>query len=203
MGGSPNFVSIKQIVMETILTKQLLEKLENRVDSHLQTVIQQFQNLKEEDLLRPSSTGGWSIAQCLAHLNSYGDYYLPEIGVGLAKIPSSPPSDTFKSSWLGAYFIKMMEPQTGKKKYKAFKGHIPSPTLDAYAVIAEFIQQQETLLSYLRRAYSADLNQIKIPISIARFLKLKLGDVFQFMIAHDERHLQQALRNLRKHSVLI
>lgn len=106
------------------------------------------------------------------------------------------PKDTFKSSWLGAYFIKMMDPETGKKKYKAFKGHIPAPDLDAYAVVAEFIQQQENLLIFLKEARSADLNSIRIPISIARFITLKLGDVFQFIIAHDERHIRQAMRNV-------
>jgi hypothetical protein len=90
----------------------------------------------------------------------------------------------------------MMEPGTGKRKMKAFKNHIPSPHLDAYAVAATFIQQQETLLQYLKQAGKADLNRIRIPVSIAKFIKLNLGDVFQFLIAHNERHIRQAKRNL-------
>lgn len=182
--------------METIQKVQLLDTLENRVESHLQQAIYQFQNMNEHDLLRPALDGGWSIAQCLEHLNSYGHYYLPKIREGLQKNHPVPPKNDFKSSWLGHYFIQMMEPNTGKKKYKAFKGHIPAPELDAYAVVADFIQQQETLLGLLRKARSTDLNAVKIPISIARLIKLKLGDVFQFIIAHNERHVQQALRNL-------
>ncbi len=182
--------------METIQKVQLLNTLENRVESHLQQAIYQFQNMNERDLLRPALDGGWSIAQCLEHLNSYGHYYLPKIGEGLQKNHHLQPKNSFKSSWLGHYFIQMMEPNTGKKKYKAFKGHIPAPELDAYAVVADFIQQQETLLELLRKARSTDLNAVKIPISIARFIRLKLGDVLQFIIAHNERHIQQALRNL-------
>lgn len=90
----------------------------------------------------------------------------------------------------------MMDPETGKRKFKAFKGHIPASELDAYAVVAEFVQHRERLLVYLKQARSANLNAIRIPISIARFITLKLGDVFQFIIAHDERHIRQALRNL-------
>ncbi len=182
--------------METLSKDHLLTTLENRVDDHLQQALRHFQNLTEQQLLQPSSTGGWSIAQCLDHLNSYGHYYLPKIQAGLAKNVHRPSKDTFKSSWLGAYFIKMMDPETGKKKYKAFKGHIPTSNLDAYAVVAEFIQQQENLLVYLKQARSTDLNAIRIPISISRFITLKLGDVFQFIIAHDERHIRQAMRNL-------
>ena len=69
------------------------------------------------------------------------------------------------------------------------------------AVVAEFIQQQEKLLVFLKASANTDLNKVRIPISILQWLKLKLGDVFQFMIAHDERHLQQAKRNLKSSQV--
>lgn len=90
----------------------------------------------------------------------------------------------------------MMNPQTGKKRYKAFKEYIPPAALDAHAVVAEFINQQETLLALIEQSRNVDLNKVKIPVSIARFIRLRLGDVFQFIIAHDERHLQQAGRNI-------
>ncbi len=103
----------------------------------------------------------------------------------------------FKSGWLGAYFVKIMNPQTGKQKYKAFKDHIPPATIMAYDEVARFIHQQELLLGYLKQARHADLNK-RLPVSISNLIRLKLGNVFQFIIAHDERHVQQALRNVEK-----
>jgi hypothetical protein len=79
---------------------------------------------------------------------------------------------------------------------KAFKDHVPPANLDAYAEVAEFIRQQEQLLIYLKKSRKNDLNRIKISVSIAKWLKLKLGDVFRFIIAHNERHILQARRNL-------
>lgn len=172
---------------------QLLNALENVVENHLKMTIQIFQNLDEQTLLKQPADGGWSIAQCFEHLNSYGQYYLPQIEKGFKQNASKKASDTFKSSWLGSYFTKMMLP-ANTKKYKAFKGHIPVVDLKAHAVMAEFINQQETLLRHLKEARNADLNTIRIPISIGKFIKLKLGDVLQFIIAHDERHIQQAHR---------
>lgn len=178
----------------------LLDALERQTEAHLSEAINSFQNLNEKKLLQPAINGGWSIAQCLEHLNRYGNYYLPEIQKGLEK--EFPPADTFKSTWLGNYFIRMMNPGSGRKKIKAFKAYSPVQNLDAHAVVAEFIRQQEMLLNYLRAARGKDLNKIKIAISIFKWVKLKLGDTFQFIIAHNERHLRQAKRNLTTTKVI-
>ncbi|MDJ1469929.1 DinB family protein [Xanthocytophaga flava] len=182
--------------MKPVLKDQLLDSLEEQVEKHLRQCVEQFQNLSEDILLAPATNGGWSIAQCLEHLNSYGKYYLPQIQKGLTKVQLKPNVETFRSTWLGRYFTRMMDPQTGTRKYKAFKGHIPDQNLNPYAVVAEFIQQQETLLAYIRQARHVDLNCIRIPISILQWIRLKLGDVLQFLIAHNERHIVQAQRNI-------
>lgn len=180
--------------MKTVASLNLLHDLEARVETSLHVTIHTLQNLPSDILLQPAATGGWSIAQCLEHLNSYGEFYLPQIHRALDK-HTSIASENFRSGWFGAYFIQMMLPESGKK-YKALKKHIPASDLNAAAVVATFIHQQEALLSYIRAAKHHDLNKIKIPISISPFIKLKLGDVFQFIIAHNERHMEQAKRNL-------
>lgn len=178
--------------MKAVNKQALIDTLEQQVDAHLQQAIKVYQNLDADTLSKPSATGGWSIAQCLEHLNSYGNYYLPQIEKTLHNKQSH--STTFTSGWLGDYFTKSMDPTAGKKM-KALKGHIPTAQLNSYAVVAEFIQQQEQLLTYLRQARQADLD-IRIPITISKLIRLKLGDVFQFLIMHDQRHIQQANRNL-------
>lgn len=178
--------------MKAVNKQALIDSLEQQVDAHLQQAIMVYQNLDVDTLSKPSVTGGWSVAQCLEHLNSYGNYYLPQIEKTLCNKQSD--SSTFTSGWLGNYFTKSMDPTAGNKM-KALKGHIPDVELDTYAVVAEFIQQQEKLLAYLRQARNADLD-VRIPITISNLIRLKLGDVFQFLIMHDERHIQQANRNL-------
>lgn len=182
--------------MPPVNKNQFLDRLESRVERHLQEAIKSFQNEPNEILLRAAPDGGWSIAQCLEHLNGYGHFYLPEIEKGLSKSVEDHVSDTFTSTWLGTYFTCMMEPSTNTKKYKAFKNHVPPSQLDAPAVVAEFIQQQETLLKYIKQARNVDLDRMKVPISISKWVKLKLGDTFQFLIAHNERHILQAKRHL-------
>ncbi len=177
---------------------QLIDLLEDQVENHIDEAIRIFQNLPKEELLNPAANGGWSIAQCLWHLNSYGDYYLPQIKSELTK--NYPANPEFKSTWLGSYFTRIMQPGARMKKFKAFKNHVPPVDMDADKAVAEFIQQQEQLLMYLKQARQTDMNRVRIPVSILNWVKLKLGDVFQFIIAHDERHLQQAKRNLTSNS---
>lgn len=57
-----------------ILVQQLIEQLRKIID--------QVEKLKREniqDLSWKSNPTAWSILECLAHLNLYGDFYLPEI----------------------------------------------------------------------------------------------------------------------------
>ena len=181
--------------MKTVDSSLLLRELELRVESCIQLATSVLQNLDVNTQTKPSVTGGWSITQCLDHLNNYGYFYLPLIKVGLDKKKFLATKKEFKSTWLGNYFIHMMQTQPSKK-YSAMKQHLPAAHLDSALVIGEFIHQQELLLVYLNQAKAVDLNKIKISTSISKFLKLKLGDVFQFIIAHNERHLNQAKRNL-------
>lgn len=180
--------------MKPIDKQVFLNDLEQQVERHLQIAIGDFQNRSDNDLLRPASNGGWSIAQCLEHLNRYGQYYLPAIKKALSRNKPGSSDSQFKSGWFGNYFTRMMNPETGKRKIKAFKNYRPPQELDAYAVVATFIEQQEILLKYLELARQSDLNKIRIPISISRWIQLKLGDVFGFVVAHNERHVIQAKR---------
>ena len=182
--------------MRAVNQEELLEALEGTVERHIQQAVSVFQNLAENELLKPAANGGWSIAQCLAHLNSYGDYYLPRIKAGVESQKGTPVAATFKSSWLGRLFTRMMDPATSSKKYQAMREHLPPAALDAHAVVREFVRQQEELLLYLRLCQKVDLNSIQIPVSVLKWIHLKLGDVLQFLIAHSQRHLVQASRNL-------
>jgi len=181
--------------MQSVNSGELLSKLEKKVEKHIAEAAGIFQQIPEEDLNRQAPNGGWSIAQCLEHLNTYGDYYFPRIEKALADFAGKP-SVNFSSSWLGNYFTKMMDPETGKSKMKAFKSHVPASALNGHAVIAKFIKQQETLIQLLRLAKQKDINKIKIPISLTRLIRMKLGDTFRFIIAHNERHVKQAKRLL-------
>jgi hypothetical protein len=187
--------------MPTYNTKQLIKKLEEQTETFLQKAIFEWQMTSPTKLLKQPGEKKWSAAQCLEHLNSYGHYYLPAIEKAIAKAQQNNQTSTeeFTAGWLGNYFTKLMEPDTNGKKMKkmsAPKNHTPVADLDSDKVLREFIDQQEKMLTLLEKAKTINLEQAKVAISIAKFIKLKLGDVFTFLIAHNHRHVVQAERAL-------
>lgn len=177
-------------------TAEFIAELHGMVDLHLQQAILIYQNSSEEKLNKLAENGGWSITQCLEHLNSYGSFYLPLFARALKGNPYKSVG-LLKRGWLGDYLIKMIDPDRKAVQYKAMKKHLPAPKLNAYQTVAKFIEQQEQLIKLLAAAGSADLNGIRIPTSISPIIRLRLGDAFAFLILHNERHIRQANRNLR------
>mgnify|MGYP001765156742 CR=1 FL=1 len=189
--------------MKPINSSELLSKL--KADSLF--LLEQIENISNHtplELLESNNgRGGWNTIQVLEHLNSYYRYYLPRIE-RLIDDSTPGPDPLFRPGILGNYFTQTMQPKNGRvaNKMKAMKNHSPSTDLDAKAVITEFLQWQRLLPLLIDRSEKVNLNRIKVPISIAPFFKMKLGDVFGFMVAHNNRHWVQIENLLERYPVL-
>jgi DinB superfamily len=183
--------------------QQLLTELETQVEHLLTKSIGEWQLVPHTQFAFKSSASSWSANECLQHVNSYGRYYLPAMQKAIDKAATGS-TENFHAGWLGNYFTKMMMPKENGSlatKMKSPKDHAPTNILESHQVIAEFIDQQEILLKLLRQSKNLDLHKAKVGISIAPFIKLKLGDVFMFLIAHLIRHGQQADRALNQSGI--
>lgn len=179
--------------MASFETKTLLQGL--RAD--MQSVTARAEALgrfSDQQLNTPPAPGKWSMAQVLAHLNSYHRYYLPEMRKALQRAEGRPASATFVAGWLGNYFTKLMKPGPGGQianKMQAPKDYRPAAVLDARKVLSEFLEHQRELLRQLDEAEQTALAAVRVPISISRFIRLKLGDTYRFNAAHIQRHFVQ------------
>lgn len=174
-----------------IAQQTLLEDLVKRTQTHLNAA-QAFLELPLQKLQQKPSETGWSILECIEHLNLYGDFYLPEIAQQLQK-SNHPPSTLFRSSWLGNYFANAMLPREKKpNKMNTFKDKNPNGSQLSKAVLHKFIDQQKKTLELLQQAQTANLTKVKTGITIASWIRLRLGDTFRVVIYHNYRHIQQA-----------
>lgn len=149
-----------------------------------------YQKLDLQALNYKPNTDCWNTLECIEHLNRYSNFYLPKIQ---DKINNSkqPQELLFKFSWLGSYFCKIMLPQDKIKKMKTFKDKNPINEILDLNVIGIFLNHQNHTLQLLENSRKISLRKIKIPTTIASFIKLNLGDTFQFIINHNLRHLAQ------------
>ncbi len=189
-------------------TEQLLNELHQRTESILQKAIQDWQMLPPAQLSVKPAPDKWSPAQCLEHLNFYGHHYLPAIenAIQAAKERNSIPAAAFKSGWLGEYFTQLMLPQPGgglKSTMKSPKNAVPAAEPEPLATLAEFMEQQERMLQLLEAARAVNLMTTRVPISLSPWIRLRLGDTFSFVVAHNERHVLQLEKGLLFHPKIL
>lgn len=60
--------------------------------------------------------------------------------------------------------------------------------------VDKFLKHQQELLVLLTKAKGVNLSKKAIPVEFFKLLKLQIGETLEFVIEHQERHLQQALR---------
>lgn len=189
--------------MKQLNSIQLLESLQ----SDVREIMLATTKLSQQDpelLMQQPAANRWSVAQVIAHLNSYGRYYLPAIETSMHDHPYKK-NEHFKPGLIGNYFTKMMLPgKNGQiaNKMQSPKDHRPNADVHSKPVIDEFIAQQQQLLNLLERAKRTDLAKVRVPVSISKFIKLKMGDTFRFLIAHQQRHFVQIARTLKDVAVV-
>lgn len=162
----------------------------------IRDIINQIEKLKNYDLhllTWKENRETWSILECLEHLNLYGDYYLPQIELKISK-SNTHHNPNFKSGLLGNYFAKSMLPKEKLNKMKTFKDKNPLNAALDISVLDRCLAQQIKMLELLNSSRKVNLNNVKIETSISKWIRINLGDTFQFIINHIIRHLNQINR---------
>lgn len=159
--------------------------------------------LSENQVNWKPSEGTWNLLEIFAHLNEYAAFYHPAFAKKIAITRYREPRVNFISSPLGKSAWKSM--QLGqlkniKRKFNAARNFNPifNKELVKGDDIQIFRRFQEELLTILESAKSVNIQRAKVPTSISKFVRLRLGDAFLFVIYHNQRHIQQAM-NLMSH----
>jgi len=186
----------------TFKTTDLLNELDQSVQEIIHTIDHDFATLSSRELNWKPLPEKWSIAECLEHLNIYSRYYNPAMEHAIAEGKKYPATDGFKSSWFGNFSVKSVHPDNMKLQ-KTLKRLDPAQSRVSDNVVEEFLMHQKKLQKILSESRTLNLNRIKIPAEVAKFMKLRLGDCLRFVIAHEQRHIRQAKNVLEGLSPLI
>ena len=181
-----------------LTSKKLLQNLLEITRENLNNV-ENLKNQPIEILNWKQDSESWSALECIEHINRYGDFYIPEITKRI-KASKHKSSEIFKSNWLGKYFSKMVSYNENLNKMKTFKSMNPLNSKLNIQTIEKFINQQHQIIELLDKSKFVNLDKTKTAISISKLIKLKLGDTFRVLIYHNERHIKQAEKALKKAS---
>ncbi|MBF9223902.1 DinB family protein [Hymenobacter ruricola] len=174
-------------------TTAFLAGLDCAVRQLLATVQTELEPLGLAQLNQQPAPNAWSVLECLEHLNRYSRYYNPQMARAVAT-PAGRPTAEVRHSWLGRKFIAMMAPGNTQKAKTLQRMNPGGIRLDGGAVLSEFYTHQHRLLELLAQAGAADLNRKAVPVEFLKLLKMRVGEAFEFVIVHQQRHVQQALR---------
>ncbi|NRF40359.1 DinB family protein [Pedobacter foliorum] len=157
--------------------------------------VEKLKELGVDQLNVKSSPAEWSVLECVEHLNLYGNFYLPVIEQAILSYKPNKTPASFKSGFIGGYFVNMIRVKPGKmKKMSTTKDKNPLGYVLTLTTVDRFLKQQQLLKTLLEQARYVDMTKLKTPISITKMVRLRLGDTLRFVVYHIERHVIQAER---------
>jgi len=170
-----------------------LEQLQQTASNQYQTIVTELATLDISTLNYKPAPESWSVLECLEHLNRYSRYYNPALAKAIANNSDGNYMPSITYSWLGKKSLDMVRPQNGKK-HKTVKHMNPANSSLGVSTINEFLKHLQDLQNLLQNARTTNLNKKSIPVEFFKLLKMRIGETLEFVVTHQERHLQQALR---------
>lgn len=180
-------------MQKVTLHDPFLMKLGERVEAILVETNARFSGLNAEQINWRPSDAVWSIGQCFDHLITTNKQYFTSLQPVLAswRDKNQSAKKPFRSGLFGRFFVNAMKPNP-KVKVKSPAIFRPSQSAIPGTIFQAFADNQQQVLALLRQADGADLNGIKVASPVNKMIRFRLGDCFDILVTHEERHLEQA-----------
>lgn len=151
--------------------------------------------LTEAQFHAPPRTGGWSMGHCIEHLILSGTTMLPELDAALCRSNGAvrPVTRAAQYSWWERKLLRYAE-IPGRLKLKAHQASVPYLRRSIDQTIARFRDMHRELTRRACHLNTLDHRKAKVRCHSAGWLRLSLDFAFDFLLAHERRHLHQAAR---------
>ncbi len=178
----------RKAVTTAVPKQEFLNDLRTRIRAHVERVETIYAELEPAQLLWQPSAKEWSVLHCFDHMALTFDYYRPRIDNALqSPAPLLGNPDVYAPSRWGRIYM-----------YFSINPRYSFPTAAAITPVAQpdrtvfdrYLGAQAALLDDLERVGAVDLARTRIPIE--KGVRFNLGDVFKFLVYHDEVHFLQA-----------
>jgi hypothetical protein len=154
----------------------------------------------EELLHKKPEANRWSALEVIEHLNRTHKLYLQRLEEVISKSEKTDePMDEYGYSFGVKYVIEVLKPKNGKRrmKMKTFSVFQPSDNLEANEVMDMFFKDRTELQNLIEETRFIDHSKLKINSPLRPILKFKLGEAYEFLLAHEKRHILQIRETLQ------
>ena len=155
----------------------------------------EFSGSSADQLNWKASPGSWSIAQCLDHLIvSDSSYFsiLRKVIDGTHKMNFWEDHSPFSA--VCGRILKDQLQEKVKRKLKAPKRFEPSQSEIKMEVIERYHQNLDGFLELISNCQNIDIDKTIITSPALRIVTYSLRDALYFLIQHEHRHINQAIR---------
>ena len=167
------------------------------LQSTSQVVTTEFGKLSAEQLNWKANPQKWSIAQCLDHLMVVDSSYFPVFEQIAANTyqPNWLAKLGFGANWVGSYLLRTVSPQNKMTMQVPTAAWLPASSSLPADVVEQFAHHQQVLADKFTRV-TAHLGVV-MASPASPFIIYTVRDALAIIVAHQQRHLQQA-QNVKK-----
>jgi DinB superfamily len=153
--------------------------------------------LDDETWRRRPATGGWSAAECLAHLNLTTDAMAPLMGAAIdrARQSGQSPPARLKPDLLGRALAWFLEPPY-RMRARTQPAFVAQADLPKASIMDAWDRGHRDLAALVEGARGVPIDGVKIvsPFDPRGLMKYSVYSAFLILAAHERRHLWQASR---------
>lgn len=142
---------------------------------------------------RRPADGGWSPAECVAHLNLTSRAFVPILRAGLdeARRLGQPAPSRLSRDFFGWLISKIAGPSR-RFKSRTPASFVPAGERPMAELVAEFERLQADHVACVREADGLPIDRVKVPSPFEARLRYSLYSALTLIPAHQQRHLIQA-----------
>jgi uncharacterized damage-inducible protein DinB len=175
--------------------KNFIEEILQKGRQAKEKVQQEFTSLSFDQLNWKPTPESWSIAQCLDHLiASHNAYFrvLEKIKAGSYKMNLWEKYSPF-TAICGRIMKDQLQEQV-KRKMKAPGKIRPAASALSPQIVEKYLDNLTIFLKYISDCQRVDIDKTVITSPLIGIVTYNLRDAFQFLLQHEHRHINQAIR---------
>jgi hypothetical protein len=185
-------------------TQWVFNEVATITEKNINHLKSRFSKYSESQMNWKPNPTTWSLAEIFAHLNAYGIFYHQVINERIDRTRFRIPRINYTSSPLGKsawMSMKLGNARNVKRKFNAPSEYNPTTNTSLVSgnEIELLIAGQNQFLTIIEKSVSVNLKKVKVPLSMSKLVRLRLGDALLFVAYHNDRHMEQAL-NLTKNA---